>query len=95
VQQNRTSRAGSCRKEVGGVTPADFFSEPTKVTMAKAIEQIVETHVRYTNRAALENLRSHRRKIRFDIKSRSSAFDSSQLVGQIDEEIASINAGPP
>ena len=63
--------------------------------MAKAIEQIVETYVRYNNRAALENLRSHRRKIRFDIKSRSSAFDSSQLVGQIDEEIASINAGPP
>ena len=63
--------------------------------MAKAIEQIVETYERYTNRTALENLRSHRRKIRFDIKSRSSAFDSSQIVGQIDEEIASINAGPP
>ncbi len=95
MQPNRTSRAGSCRKEVGGVTPAGVFSEPTKVTMAKAIEQIVETYVRYNNRAALENLRSHRRKIRLDIKSRSSAFDSSQLVGQIDEEIASINAGPP
>ncbi|KRQ94354.1 hypothetical protein CQ10_34150 [Bradyrhizobium valentinum] len=63
--------------------------------MAKAIEQIVETYVRYTNRAALENLRSHRRKTRFDIKSRSPAFASSQLVGQIDEEIAFINAGPP
>jgi hypothetical protein len=33
------------------------------------------------------------RKLGFDIKNRSSAFDSSQLVGQIDEEIAFINAG--
>lgn len=61
--------------------------------MVKAIEQIVDAYVRYNNRTALDNLKSHRQKLVFDIKARSSGFDRSSLIEQIEEELAFINAG--
>lgn len=62
--------------------------------MSRAIEQIVDAYVRYNNRTALENLKSHRQKMLLDIRTRSSKFyDWGYLLGQIEDEIRSIDAG--
>ena len=61
--------------------------------MTKAIEGIVDAYVRLGNRQALEDLRMHRRKLAVDLKGRRGPYDFSLPLGQIDEEIAAIEAG--
>lgn len=60
--------------------------------MPSAIEQIVETYVRLKNRRGLEELMMHRQRLAIDLKGRSG-YDFSLPIGQIDEEIAIIEAG--
>ncbi len=60
--------------------------------MPKAIEHIVDAYIRLGNRAALENLMSHRRRLLADLKNRTG-FDFSLPIGQIEDEIAVITAG--
>jgi len=60
--------------------------------MSKAIEQIVDAYVRLGKRQALEDLRKHRSKLAFDLKTRSG-YNFSLPIGQIDEEISVIERG--
>jgi hypothetical protein len=59
----------------------------------KAIEGIVDTYVKLGDRRALEDLRMHRRKLALDLKVRRGSYDVNLPLGQIDEEIAVIEAG--
>jgi hypothetical protein len=67
--------------------------DETMPAIISAIEQIVGTYVRYNNRTALDKLKSHRQKLLFDLKTKSSDFDSSTLIKQLEDEIAVINSG--
>ncbi len=60
--------------------------------MPSAIEQIVDVYVRLKNRRGLDELMMHRQRLAVDLKSRSG-YDFSLPIGQIDEEIAIIEAG--
>jgi hypothetical protein len=60
--------------------------------MSNAIAQIVDTYVRLKNRRGLEELMLHRQRLAVDLKGRSG-YDFSLPIGQIDEEIAIIEAG--
>jgi capsule polysaccharide export protein KpsE/RkpR len=61
--------------------------------MSKAMEQIVDAYVRLNNRRGLEDLRMHRLKLAVvDLKERTG-YDFSLPIGQIDQEIAVIEAG--
>jgi hypothetical protein len=60
--------------------------------MANAIQQIVDAYVRVKNRRAIEDLRLHRQRLAVDLKHRTG-YDFSLPIGQIDEEIAVIEAG--
>ena len=60
--------------------------------MPSAIEQIVDTYVRLKNRRGLVQLMMHRQRLAVDLKSKSG-YDFSLPIGQIDEEIAIIEAG--
>src|SRR5215471_7169952 len=62
------------------------------IAMPSAIEQIVDMYVRLKNRRGLEELMMHRQRLAVDLKSKSG-FDFSRPIGQIDEEIAIIEAG--
>ena len=59
--------------------------------MSKAIEQIVDAYVRLGNRRRLEDLLTHWRKLAVDLKMKSG-FDFSLLIGQLEEDIAAIEA---
>jgi hypothetical protein len=61
-------------------------------TTSTAIGQIVDAYVWLNNRRALEDLRMHRQRLAIGLKSRTD-FDFSLPIGQIDEEIAVIEAG--
>jgi len=63
--------------------------------MTKAIEGIVDAYVTLGDRRALEDLRMHRRRLAVELKGRSGSrsYDFSLPLGQIDEEIAAIEAG--
>ena len=50
-------------------------------------------YVMLGDRQALEDLRMHRRKLALDLKGRRGSYDFSLPLGQIDEEIAIIEAG--
>jgi hypothetical protein len=61
--------------------------------MSKAMEQIVNAYVRLNNRRGLEDhLRMHRQKLAVDLKGRVGD-DFSLPIGQIDQELAVIEAG--
>jgi uncharacterized small protein (DUF1192 family) len=60
--------------------------------MPSAIEQIVDAYVRLKNRRGLDQLMMHRQRLAVDLKSKSG-YDFSLPIGQIDEEIAIIEAG--
>jgi len=60
--------------------------------MPSAIEQIVDTYVRLKHRRGLDQLMMHRQRLAVDLKSKSG-YDFSLPIGQIDEEIAIIEAG--
>jgi hypothetical protein len=60
--------------------------------MPRAIEQIVDSYVRLKNRRGLDQLMMHRQRLAVELKSRSG-YDFILPIGQIDEEIAIIEAG--
>jgi hypothetical protein len=60
--------------------------------MTKAIQQIVDFHVRLNDRQALEDLKMQRWRLAVDLKSQMD-LDLSLAIRQIDEEIAVIEAG--
>ncbi len=60
--------------------------------MPSAIEQIVDIYVRLKNRRGLDELMMHRQRLAVSLKSRSG-YDFSLPIGQIEEEIAVIEAG--
>lgn len=60
--------------------------------MARAIEQIVGAYVRLSNRQALEDLLSHRQRLRVDLKGAGN-LDDSLAIRDIDEDVAAIRAG--
>ena len=61
--------------------------------MKTAIELIVKTYVRLNNRRALEEMLLHRQRLWVDLNTRSSTFDVTGPIGQIDEEIEVLKAG--
>src|SRR5690242_15818957 len=76
---------GTCQKaEAVTRRPWDFGSTPIGAAtrrvlcrmwlMDKAIELIVDAYVRLQNRKALEDLRTHRRRLLADLKGRSSSI---------------------
>jgi hypothetical protein len=67
------------------------FQQATETT-STAIGQIVDAYVWLNNRRALEDLRMHRQRLAVGLKSRTG-FDFSLLIGQMEEEIAVIEAG--
>jgi hypothetical protein len=60
--------------------------------MKTAIEQITDVYIRLNNRRALEDLRMHRQRLAVDLKLRTG-YDFSSPIGQIEDEIAVIEAG--
>jgi hypothetical protein len=60
--------------------------------MKTAIEQIADVYIRLNNRRALEDLRMHRQRLAVDLKLRTG-YDFSSPIGQIEYEIAVIEAG--
>ena len=60
--------------------------------MKTAIEQITDVYIRLNNRRALEDLRMHRQRLAIDLKLRTG-YDFSSPIGQIEDEIAVIEAG--
>jgi hypothetical protein len=60
--------------------------------MSRAMEQIVDAYVRLGNRRALEDLRIHRQRLAVDLKGIAD-YDFSSPIGQIDQELAVIEAG--
>jgi transketolase C-terminal domain/subunit len=61
--------------------------------MLTAIEVIVRAYVRLKNRRALEEMLLHRQRLAVDLSTRSSGFDVSGPVHQVEEDIAVIRAG--
>jgi uncharacterized protein with von Willebrand factor type A (vWA) domain len=62
--------------------------------MLTAMEHIVDGYVRLNDRKALEDILAHRRKLVFDLKTRSSgAYDFGPQLKQLDDDIAVIAAG--
>jgi hypothetical protein len=62
------------------------------VAMTIAIEGIVDTCVRLGDRRALEDMRAHRQH-RADYLRGRQGYDFSELIQQIEEQIAAIDAG--
>ncbi len=60
---------------------------------AAALEPIVDAYVHLNNRQALEGLKTHRERLAADLKGRTGWFDYSALIGQIEQEIAVVEAG--
>ena len=60
-----------------------------------AIRTIVDVHVRYGNRSALEDLRAHRGRLITGLKAfrRQRPYDTRKPIAQIEDEIAVIEAG--
>jgi hypothetical protein len=60
-----------------------------------ATRAIVDVHVRYGNRRALEDLRAHRGRLIDGLKAsgRQRPYDIRKPIAQIEDEIAVINAG--
>jgi hypothetical protein len=56
------------------------------------MELIVEGYTRLNDRRSLEDLRMHRRRLAVDLKARTG-FDCRSSIGQIDDDIALIEAG--
>jgi hypothetical protein len=60
--------------------------------MSSAIELIVDGYARPKDRASLENLRTHRRRLAVDLKARTG-FDYGSSIAQVEQDIAAIEAG--
>jgi hypothetical protein len=62
--------------------------------MSSAVRSIVEIYVSLKDRKAIEELRDHRHKLRSRVADKSSGwFDTSYLMGLIDEDLRAIEAG--
>jgi len=70
----------------------DHAFQRATATTSTAIGQIVDAYVWLNNRRALEDLRMHRKRLAAGLESRTG-FDFSLPIGQIEEEIAVIQAG--
>jgi len=60
--------------------------------MSNAVEKIVDTYVELNDSRALGDLRQYRQELAGLLRARTGQ-DFSSLIGQIDEEIAAIEAG--
>ena len=60
--------------------------------MSNAVQKIVDTYVQLNDRQALEDLGTYRHRLAVHLKARAG-LDFSLLIGQIDAEIAVIEAG--
>ena len=58
-----------------------------------AIRAIVDVHVRYGNRRALEELRAHRGRLVAGLRTLGGPYDTRKSIAQIEDEIAIIDAG--
>jgi hypothetical protein len=58
-----------------------------------AIRAIVDVHVRYGNRRALEDLRAQRGRLMAGLMTLSGPYDTRKPIAQIEDEIAVIDAG--
>jgi len=70
----------------------DWRKDHRTATTSTAIGQIVGAYVWLNNRRALEDLRMHRQRLADGLKSRTG-YDFSLPIGQLEEEIAVIEAG--
>jgi capsule polysaccharide export protein KpsE/RkpR len=61
-------------------------------SMSNAVEKIVDTYVQLNDRHALGELRTYRQKLAVLLKAQTG-LNFSLLIGQINEEIALIEAG--
>jgi capsule polysaccharide export protein KpsE/RkpR len=61
-------------------------------SMTNAVEKIVDTYVQLNDRHALGELRTYRQKLAVLLKAQTG-LNFSLLIGQINEEIALIEAG--
>src|ERR1700730_12255309 len=64
----------------------------SRKAMSNAVERIVDTYVQLNDHQALEDLRTYRQRLAVHLKARAN-FNFSLLTGQIDAEIAVIEAG--
>jgi hypothetical protein len=60
--------------------------------MSSAIELIVDGYTRLRDRQSLENLRMHRRRLAVDLNAQAG-LDTRFSIGQIEQDIAAIEAG--
>ncbi len=62
--------------------------------MSEAVKLIVDSYVSLKDRKAIEDLHEHRQLLRQRLEEKAGAwFDTSFLVGLIDEDIKAIEAG--
>jgi hypothetical protein len=61
--------------------------------MKSAIRSMVDVHVRFRNRRALDELRAHRRKLIAELRLLAGGYDISKPIAQMQDEIAIIEAG--
>lgn len=61
--------------------------------MSTAIELIVQAYVRLKNRRALDDMLLHRQRLSVHLHGRSSDFDVSGPLHQVEADIAVIQAG--
>jgi hypothetical protein len=61
--------------------------------MVPAIRSIVDLHVRFRNRRALDELRTHRRRLIAELRLLAGGYDISKPITQMQDEIAIIEAG--
>jgi hypothetical protein len=90
IRRGLVLRTATPKCPAGAGAPRGLFAGTD--FMPSAIEQIVDTYVRLKNRRGLEQLMMHRQRLAVDLKSKSG-YDFSLPIGQIDEEIAIIEAG--
>jgi hypothetical protein len=60
--------------------------------MSSAIELIVDGYTRLKDRQSLEELRGHRRRLVVDLKAKTG-FDCRSSIAQVEQDIATIEAG--
>ena len=64
------------------------------VGMSSAVKSIVDIYVKLRDRQAIEDLREHRHQLRKRVAEKSTGwFDTSHLMGLIDEDLQAIDAG--
>lgn len=62
--------------------------------MSEAVKLIVDAYVNLKDRAAIEELREHRRALRETLQAQTNGvFDPSYLTGVIDGDLEAIEAG--